>query len=129
MNRLEEGWTLERALTQQQKPRPTDVLCPNGSSFRSATAMARHYGIHITTYKGRIRKQGWTVAEALELEGRGLEVRLIAGEELNRELTVNRKDWYTGRSGLKRFPVTVIATGERLFLTADEVFKYRRGAQ
>jgi hypothetical protein len=119
-NRVTTGWDLATALTGKSEV----VVCPNGLQFQNVKAVAKHYGIPYGTVHYRLNS-GWSLAESVGVEGRGLEVRVLAGEVINTALTVDVNNHYTGRSGIKRFPAIGIITGKQLFLTADQIVKYR----
>ncbi len=72
-NRLKDEWTMEQALglkprPKQSAPRAVKVTF-GGKSFDSMKLLAKHYGISSNKMCKRL-KDGWPMAQALELESR-----------------------------------------------------------
>lgn len=67
--RLSEGWSLEEALELVEKKysgKPQEVIV-NGRKFATRNDAARFYQLNIGTVATRMKKQGWTIEQALEL--------------------------------------------------------------
>lgn len=67
-SRLQEGKTLKESLTGQFERKPINgKLCEDhlGNKFESVTAMCRHWGISVKTFRSRTELCGWTKDKAL----------------------------------------------------------------
>ena len=68
--RLNQGWSLEEALElvdRDYTTKPQEITV-EGTVFESRNDAARHYGLNIGTVATRVKKQGWSIEQALELE-------------------------------------------------------------
>lgn len=64
-NRLERGWTVERALETKARDHTDDRTDHRGVVYESVAAMCNAWKVNISTYYSR-RNRGWTKEEALE---------------------------------------------------------------
>ena len=62
-------WTLEESLGLAKRDIETKTVTVEGEEFPSMSAVARHFGIQLVTFKGRLLRK-WTLEEACNLKSR-----------------------------------------------------------
>jgi len=68
--RVRNGWTLEQAIEIEPSPKAlkNPELIVEGMTFKTRTAVAKHYGIDPKLVHERTTKRGWTIEQAVGLE-------------------------------------------------------------
>jgi hypothetical protein len=104
------------------------VKAPDGVVYASMKEMCDVYGVENGTFYARVCL-GWSLSEALGLNGRGLDVYLYRGEQLNALLEVMRvsreRMSYGGRDGRRYYRVVVRETGQVLFRNSDQILEFK----
>jgi hypothetical protein len=118
-SRRADGWDLQAALVTPSRYQTR--TCPNGVQFTHLSKMVAHYGVRRSVYSARVKDLGWTVSEALEINGRGLERKILENRHGNRAVNVVSKS-HVGRStGAQWFKVELVCSGKTTYMTADQL--------
>lgn len=90
--RLRKGWTEEKALNTPSKVKlHGTVKCFDGKIYQSIADMCRHYGIKVSTYRSRIKRNGMTQEEALMTPVKNVIIDPTDGEQVNSYSELCRK--------------------------------------
>lgn len=123
-SRVSYGWDIKDALTI---PVNNEKKCKDhlGNKFNSHKEMCKYYGVGYAVYITRVKNYDWSLSDALEISGKGLEANIKNKIVLNTNLC-NIKFAYTGRNGKIYYTCIDKDTGEELLLNADEILMYKQ---